>query len=393
MRQAQQLALGRALVEHLQAGSTFVADREVRNPVSAYFDADRWQVERVRLFREHPVVVGLASQFPQPGDFSTFDLPDLPVLVIRGEDGRARCLVNACRHRGALLSSEPCGHARLLVCPFHAWSYRTDGRLAAIPDAAGFTGIEKEQLSLRVLPTVERFGLVWAWPALSCADDAGGAALSVDLDARLERFLGAGLVDELSSYGLEGYHHFRSTAIPVRANWKLMYDTFLEFYHGTYVHKSTLAHLMERNLVHFDRLGEHWRMAAVKRSARKMLEQEPKEWEVLRHAVLSYDVFPNLAVNVHGDHVAVYRVVPGDRPDESVWHFSLLTPEPVVGDKAERYFAKNFDYIVGTGMEDVGAAEGIQRTLRSGANESVIYGRFEPVLAWFHERVAAVLAG
>jgi hypothetical protein len=89
--------------------------------------------------------------------------------------------------------------------------------------------------------------------------------------------------------------------------------------------------------------------------------------------------------------VAVYRVLPGTDVSRSMWHFSLLTPEPVTGEKAERYFGANFDYIVRTGMEDVAAASSIERTLRSGANDALCYGGFEPVLAWFHERVAAAV--
>jgi phenylpropionate dioxygenase-like ring-hydroxylating dioxygenase large terminal subunit len=266
------------------------------------------------------------------------------------------------------------------VCPFHAWSYRLDGTLAAIPDPAGFGGVDVAATSLRELPCTERFGLVWAH-----AD--GEDHLDVDLDAHR----GAALVDELDSYGFDGFHHFRSTTIDVEANWKLMYDTFLEFYHGTYIHRSTLAHLMLRNLVHFDRIGEHWRMAAAKKSLLAMADQDPADWRVLDHAVVSYDIFPNLAVNFHGDHVAVYRVLPGRDVGRSVWHFSLLTPEPVTSERAERYFGANFDYIVRTGMEDVGAAASIERTLRSGANDTLCYGGFEPVLAWFHERVARSL--
>jgi phenylpropionate dioxygenase-like ring-hydroxylating dioxygenase large terminal subunit len=379
MRPTEQRMLARTLLSHASEGTTFTSGTMARNPVEAYADPGRWQDERRQLFRGQPVVVALSAQLRSAGDWATFDLPDVPLLIVRGDDGRARCFVNACRHRGAMLATEACGHGRSLVCPFHAWSYRLDGTLAAIPDPAGFPGIDPAT-SLRELPSTERFGLVWV------RADAGPAD-AVDLDAHL----GAALVDELDSYGFDTYHHFRSTTIPVEANWKLMYDTFLEFYHGTYIHRSTLAHLMLRNLVHFDRLGHHWRMAAAKKSLLTMNDQDPAEWRVLEHAVVSYDIYPNLAVNFHGDHVAVYRVLPGTDVSRSMWHFSLLTPEPVTGEKAERYFGANFDYIVRTGMEDVAAASSIERTLRSGANEALCYGGFEPVLAWFHERVAAVV--
>lgn len=371
MRDDVDRGLAATLLGYATEGTTYSSGSTLANPAASYTDETRWSAERISLFRDHPVVVALSSQVALPGDWATFALPDRPVIAIRGEDGTVRCFINACRHRGAMLATASCGHDRMLVCPFHAWAYRLDGALHAIPDPAGFTDLDPAAHGLAELACTERSGLVWL----------GGA------DA-VDRHLGAPLADELDSYAFDRYHHFRSTTIPVEANWKLMYDTFLEFYHGTYLHKSTLAHLMLRNIVHFDQLGEHWRMASAKRSLLTLADQPPESWRATEHAVVSYDIFPNLAVNFHGDHVAVYRVLPGRDVSTSVWHFSLLTPEPVTTESAERYFSKNFDYIVSTGMEDVAAASSIEQTLRSGANEALTYGGFEPVLAWFHQRVA-----
>jgi phenylpropionate dioxygenase-like ring-hydroxylating dioxygenase large terminal subunit len=369
VRDEARVELAERFAHYVATGSTFTSGTTVAQPTSAYRDEAQWRRERLEVFGRAPVVVALSGQLTRPGDFATFDLPDLPTLTVRGADGRARVFVNACRHRGVMLTEEPCGHAATLVCPFHAWSYRTDGRLAAIPHAEGFEPVDAAELGLVELPSTERLGFVWVHPG--------------DLDA----FLGAALVDELSSYGLDRHHVFRSTTIEVESNWKLFYETFLEFYHGVYLHRSTLAHLMQRNLVHFDRLGEHWRMAAAKQSIQTVAATDPAGWNVLDHAVVSYDVFPNLAINVHGDHVAVYRVLPHhDRADRCRWTFALLTPEPVAPDsKAARYFGKNFDYIVSTGREDMAMAASAQRTLA--ATDRVLHGGFEPVLQWFHQRI------
>jgi phenylpropionate dioxygenase-like ring-hydroxylating dioxygenase large terminal subunit len=379
MRQAARTELGARLAGYVDTGTTYVGDTTAALPTAHYLDGDRWRAERDRLFRSTPVVVALSGQLPVAGDVATFDLPDLPTLTVRGDDGRARVFVNACRHRGVRLVDGPCHAGRTLVCPFHAWSYRTDGRLAAIADRSGFAGVDEADLQLRELPSVERYGFVWLLP--------DGHGDDRDPVAQLDAFLGAGLADELASYGLDTHRAFRSNTVVVEANWKLFYETFLEFYHGVYLHRSTLAHLMQRNVVHFDRLGEHWRMAAAKQSIRSVAGDDPSTWNVLDHAVVSYDVFPNLAVNMHGDHAAVYRIVPDARtPDRCTWHFTMLTPEPVEpGTKAERYFGKNFDYIVSTGEEDIAMAVSAQRTLA--AVDRVLHGGFEPVLQWFHRRI------
>ena len=375
MRDEAKRELAEQFSRHVADGTTYNAGTVVAQPTAGYLDADQWQAERARVLRRLPVVVAMSGQLTRPGDYATFELPDLPVLTVRGHDGLARVFVNACRHRGVMLCDAAAGHVgRTLVCPFHAWSYRTDGRLAAIPDAEGFAAADPADLGLVELPSVERLGLVWVQ--------------APDLDG----YLGAGLVDELASYGLDGHHAYRSTTLTVEANWKLFYETFLEFYHGVYLHRSTLAHLMQRNLVHFDRIGEHWRMAAAKQSIRAAAADDPTAWNVLDHAVVSYDIFPNLAINVHGDHAAVYRILPDQRrADRCTWHFTMLTPEPVDPDsKAGRYFSKNFDYIVSTGHEDMAMAASAQRTLA--ATDRVLHGGFEPVLQWFHQRIAAETA-
>jgi len=384
MRQAARTELGARLAGYVTTGTTYVEGTTTALPADRYLDPARWRAERDRLWRRNPVVVALSGQVGEPGDVATFDLPDLPVLTVRGDDGRARVFVNACRHRGVRLVDGPCHAGRTLVCPFHAWSYRTDGRLAAIADRSGFAGVDEADLHLRVLPSVERHGFVWLLPDEPGTDQARAEAV--------DTYLGAGLADELASYGLAGHHAFRSATITVDANWKLFYETFLEFYHGVYLHRSTLAHLMQRNVVHFDRLGEHWRMAAAKQSIRTVAHDDPATWNVLDHAVVSYDVFPNLAVNVHGDHAAVYRIVPDDTtPGRCTWHVTMLTPDRIEpGSKAERYFGKNFDYIVATGHEDIAMAVSAQRTLP--AVERVLHGGFEPVLQWFHRRLDDQLA-
>ena len=376
MRRDDAVELGHRLVDYLSSGTTYVAEGSARNPVSAYLDEDQWRAERRVLFGARPIVVALSAELQRPGDWVTFDLPDRPLVVVRGDDGVARAFLNVCRHRGVQLCHGRAGHDRKLVCPFHAWTFDTSGALDVIPDREAVTDIDTSELALVELPVEETLGFVWLRPD----------------GTDIVEHLGGQLADELAGLGLADHHLFRSTVIPVESSWKLMYDTFLEFYHGVYAHKATLAHLLERNLVHFDRVGEHWRMAAAKKSVATLAETDEADWDVLAHVVLSYDIFPNLAVNLHGDHAAVYRLVPDQhRTDHCHWHFAMLTPEPVDTERAERYFTKNFDYIVRTGREDVAMAESTQRTLASGANDSLVYSRYEPVLAWYHERVRAAL--
>jgi hypothetical protein len=54
---------------------------------------------------------------------------------------------------------------------------------------------------------------------------------------------------------------------------------------------------------------------------------------------------------------------------------------------------KNLDVLLGvTNAEDFPAMARIQQNLASGAVPEVVYGKMEPALAHFHERVNAALA-
>ena len=64
-----------------------------------------------------------------PGAFRTMDVVGAPVILVRDDAGRARAFLNVCRHRGATVELREHGQCKRFVCPYHAWTYRTDGGL------------------------------------------------------------------------------------------------------------------------------------------------------------------------------------------------------------------------------------------------------------------------
>src|SRR5690242_19223517 len=53
------------------------------------------------------------------------------LALFRGRDGRVGAVENRCAHRQVKLSDGKVEDCRL-TCPYHGWSYETDGRLSAI---------------------------------------------------------------------------------------------------------------------------------------------------------------------------------------------------------------------------------------------------------------------
>ena len=100
-------------------------------PWSWYSDPDVLRREQERIFRRAWQYVGHTGRVEQVGDRFAAWAGDIPVLVVRGEDG-VRAFLNVCRHRGSLLVDGE-GTGKSVQCPYHAWTYDLDGSLRAAP--------------------------------------------------------------------------------------------------------------------------------------------------------------------------------------------------------------------------------------------------------------------
>ncbi|WIW87373.1 aromatic ring-hydroxylating dioxygenase subunit alpha [Sphingobium sp. V4] len=107
-------------------------------PAWTYADAEFFGVEVDRIFRPSWQIVAHESDLAASGDFQRLDYIGESVLIIRGDDGVVRGFTNVCRHRGARIVDEASGCAKKLVCPYHGWTYETDGRLTGVPMKASY---------------------------------------------------------------------------------------------------------------------------------------------------------------------------------------------------------------------------------------------------------------
>ncbi|MBN8892789.1 MAG: oxidoreductase [Bordetella sp. SCN 68-11] len=114
-----------------------VREGEVHRDV--YTSDEVFALEMERLFATTWVYVGHASQVANIGDFFTTTIGTAPVVMVRHTDGSIRVLHNRCPHKGTRVANEMCGNVgRFFRCPYHAWSFRTDGSIAAIPLPGGY---------------------------------------------------------------------------------------------------------------------------------------------------------------------------------------------------------------------------------------------------------------
>jgi phenylpropionate dioxygenase-like ring-hydroxylating dioxygenase large terminal subunit len=147
------------LLDHIEHGTTDMVDDMLELPMEVYTSEAHFQRELETLFFGEPLVLCLSGAMPTPGSYTTTEILGVPLLLTRDADGRVHSFANVCRHRGVRVADGH-GQARRFTCPFHAWVYDLEGKLAGVPVAAGFEGMCREDKGLVELPVAERYGLV-----------------------------------------------------------------------------------------------------------------------------------------------------------------------------------------------------------------------------------------
>src|SRR5262245_20382928 len=109
------------IFDHIERKTTDLCDSSWREPVAHYLSPERHALELERVLRRHPTPFCPGSALAEPGAYVARDAAGIPLLAVRGADGRARVFRNACRHRGTQVASGS-GCARAFSCPYHGWT-------------------------------------------------------------------------------------------------------------------------------------------------------------------------------------------------------------------------------------------------------------------------------
>lgn len=352
-----------------------MTESETLVPVQSYLDKERFERE-LGLFRRSMNVVAHGSQISAPGDFITRDVVGTPVILVRHTDGSAKAFVNVCRHRGATVELRKQGRCKRFVCPYHAWTYETNGSLAAVRHQDGFPGLDVENTSLVELTCEEAAGLIWVCPDPAIrewAPDAATRALIVELEGLLS---GESLV-------------FESDARVWNANWKLIVDGGLESYHFKIAHRDTIAGFFTDNTSTYQFIGDHIRSVLPRSSISTLADRPQSEWDIREHTHLLYALAPNASLLVQERHFELILTIPISI-DQCRIEIMTVAPKPGpdgYSDKVKSFLQANHVFTKKTLDEDFELAEQIQRGMHSGANEHFRFARFEGALTEWHRRL------
>jgi carnitine monooxygenase subunit len=83
----------------------------------------------------------------EAGSFVTVEVAGRPIAIVRDKAGALRAFYNVCKHRAhQLLQGE--GRTALILCPYHAWSYRLDGKLQRAPHTEALKDFNTKDICL-----------------------------------------------------------------------------------------------------------------------------------------------------------------------------------------------------------------------------------------------------
>jgi anthranilate 1,2-dioxygenase large subunit len=107
-------------------------------PKEVFVRADLFEEELKRIFyADQWIVVGHVAEVPNKGDFKTFSVGRVPLLISRDMQGQVHVFYNSCTHRGTQLETATRGNRGAFNCPYHRWSFNVSGTLVGTPNRPG----------------------------------------------------------------------------------------------------------------------------------------------------------------------------------------------------------------------------------------------------------------
>ncbi|MEA3109879.1 MAG: glycine betaine catabolism [Gammaproteobacteria bacterium] len=210
-------------------------------PTAWYRSPAIFQIEKERIFCREWFAVCREEELPDAGDSQVLDVLGESILLVRNREGRIRAFYNVCRHRGARLcravdEKVAAGRValqggitagRLIVCPYHQWSYDLNGALVAAPHLGAGTGFDKQEYHLYPVGVETWGGFVFVHLTPSEAKP---------LPSQL-----AGIPERLARYPLSVLAIGATIRYEVQANWKIICENYNECYHCSGIHPELCA--------------------------------------------------------------------------------------------------------------------------------------------------------
>jgi phenylpropionate dioxygenase-like ring-hydroxylating dioxygenase large terminal subunit len=345
-------------------------------PGWVYHDAGYFPVEMARVIRPAWQIVCHANDIPNTGDWRTLELLGESVFIIRGQDGVIRAFANVCRHRGSRLLDGEAGCSKRLTCPYHAWTYATDGRLVGVPMREDYVDLDPATLGLHSVELESWLGFLFV------RLEGGGPSVAAMM---------APYADEVAPYRLEDLQAIgRITMRPRDVNWKNVADNYSDGLHIAVAHPG-LTRLFGASYEieageHVDRMSgdlvEKPSANLSERAYQALLPGEDRRW-------LYYKLWPNVAIDIYPDQVDFMHFVPVGPKETLIREISYALPDDRREMKAARYLNWRINRRVN--LEDTALIRRVQQGMESTSYTPGPLGRSEVCLRSFAQKLRRLI--
>ena len=354
-------------------------------PARAYVSPEVYEREMREVFMKSWIFACHVSDVAAPGQYWTTEIAGEPVAVLRDKDGRLRALSNVCRHRAAQILSGEGSCPKVLRCPYHGWTYRQDGQLAAVPEARGFDNLDREAVRLPEFRVGELSGLVFV-----CMSDETEA---------LDTYFGD-LPDKLARLRVAELTASRRYPAAYDHNWKVIADNYLEGYHIPVGHPGLLRMLDYKRYLATVGKRHAWIDGPFRGKPSKNYQERlyqrlmrpmqgfPKE---LEGAWTYVHLWPATFIDIYPDQIDTWQLFPAGlrrtRTEARIYH----SGSGALRDRLVRTINWRFNSKVMA--EDVELCDAVQRGLESRTYERGVLNRNENGVLNFHNLLREALPG
>ncbi len=313
-----------------------------------YTDPELFEIESRGLFSRSWQFACHASQLAEIGDYVTFALNGENLFCIRDRSGDIKTYYNVCQHRAHELLRDA-GNTKLIVCPYHAWTYELSGQLRSGPNITAVPGFDRSKVCLSEVRLEEFCGFVF---------------VNLDPQAEPMETWFPGVRDEVSAF-VPDHGHLKPVQwveIAERCNWKVSVENYSECYHCRLNHQTFSTGVVRPETYDIQPQGHCLRHTTECQNLDQM--SYPIDLDANPHAghysswflwpMFSFQVYPGNILNTYHwravdvDHVVVWRG----------WYAVDGMSSKVLADLAQQDRQT-------TVAEDIDLVESVQRGLRS----------------------------
>lgn len=366
----------------------------------AYRSEEFYKIEQQRVWSRSWVAVGYFSQVPNVGDTLLVEVAEQPLIVVRGRDGQVRCFHNVCRHRGSRLLSEN-GNCKVIRCGYHGWGYNLEGELLGAPYFRGLDVPPELQDTFTVRPDTAETFCKEDFPLLGvrCETWAGVVFVNLDADAMpLRQWLGD-LPERYVRHPLDELQLVRRRDYSINADWKLVAENFMEYYHLPFGHPE---------LCRISGFDNHYRCQGpgmYTGMCTSPLSDDPETLlidlptfrgltEVESCSAYFVHLFPNLSLWIFPHHLITLMFRPEGVGRTLEYLDMLVHPEVLQRGEIDASLDRIMDFWAFVNSQDIVLVENVQQGLRSHAYAGgrLCY-RFEEPVHRFQNMVIDLMTG